>query len=122
MTSSYGQFVVVLLIFVGVLAVTFFVTKWMSGYQSGRKNGSNIELIESAPLSTGKYIQIVRLGERYYALAVSKDNVTLIGELDRDSLIINDSGSGSGGMSFKDIISKVSSASGSEAHVNEEKE
>ena len=109
MGSSYAQFVIVLLIFIAVLGVTLWVTKWMSGYQKGRSSGSNIELVESASLAVGKYIQIVRLGDSYYALAVTKDSVTLIDELDRESLVINDGGGKS--VSFKDILSRAGSAS-----------
>jgi len=104
-TGSYAQFMIVLLIFVGVLLVTFFVTKWMAGYQKGRGAGTNIEMIESAPLTSNKHIQIVRLGTRYVALAVSKDTVETIMELDGEDLILGSSNVQTG--SFKEIISKL---------------
>ena len=53
-TDSYAQFITVLLIFVAVLAVTALVTK---------------------------YIQLVRIGESYFAIAVCKDTVTNLGEI-----------------------------------------
>lgn len=105
-SSSAAQFIVVLLIFVGVLLVTFFVTKWMSGYQKSRQNGTNIEMIESAPLTANKHIQIVRLGRKYVALAVSKDTVTMLSELDPEEVVIAEKGETP---SFKDILSKVKS-------------
>jgi len=105
MSSSYGQFIVVLLIFVGVLALTFFVTRWISGYQKGKGVGSNIQLIESAPLTANKHIQILRIGEKYLAVAVSKDNVTLLTQLDKDEL--KTTYSGSGRSSFKEILSRA---------------
>lgn len=120
MGSSYGQFIVVLLIFVGVLAVTLWVTRWLSGYQRTSGAGSNIQLIEAQSLATGKYIQIVRIGDRYFALAVSKDNVTLISELEKDSLIIRESGSRT--PSFKEILSGTRSVGGGETPENENKE
>jgi len=103
-TSSYGQFIIVLLIFVGVLAVTFWVTKWMSGYQRSRQNGTNIQLIESAPLAANKHIQIVRVGGKYIALAVSKDTVTKIAELDPEDIVLPEK---EATPSFKDILTKV---------------
>ena len=36
--DSYAQFITVLLIFVAVLAVTAWVTKWIAGYQKKQKN------------------------------------------------------------------------------------
>ena len=119
MGSSYAQFIVVLLIFVGVLAVTLWVTRWMSGYQRVKGSDSNIGLIDSQAIGNGKYIQIVRLGDRYFALAVSKDNVSLISELDKDSLIIRDGSSQTA--SFKDILSGIRPAPGGDTIENENK-
>ena len=103
-SNSFAQFIIVLLIFVGVLAVTFYVTKWMSGYQKARQNGTNIQMIESAPLAPNKHLQIVRIANKYVALAVSKDTVTMITELDPDEVVIADNATTT---SFKDILTKV---------------
>ena len=112
MGDAYTQLIVVLIIFVGVLAVTLWVTRWISGYQKVKGAGSNIELIESASIANGKYIQIVRLGNRYFALAVSKDNVALIGELEKDSLKFGSTDTPR--MSFKEIIAGVGKSSDDE--------
>ena len=76
-TDSYVQFVTVLLLFVFVLAVTAFVTKWIGGYQKGRSAGANMELMEALRLSNNKYVQIVRIGRKYLAVAVCKDTCLL---------------------------------------------
>ncbi|MBO4900751.1 MAG: flagellar biosynthetic protein FliO [Lachnospiraceae bacterium] len=117
MGSSYAQFIIVLIIFVGVLGVTLWVTRWMSGYQKIKGSDSNIQLIDSQAIGTGKYIQIVRLGDRYFALAVSKDNVTLISELDKDSLVIREGSSQA--VSFKDILSGIRPATDGDTRENE---
>lgn len=114
-TSSYAQFIIVLLIFVGVLAVTFFVTKWTAGYTKKRGTGTNIELIESAPLATNKHIQIVRIGEKYIALAITKDNVSVLTELEMDQLDINKANAGT---SFRDIMSRIKTGDDSENTVS----
>ena len=108
-TGSYGQFIVVLLIFVGVLAVTFYVTKWTAGYQKKKSSGANIELIDSAPLAVNKHIQIVRLGNKYVAVAVSKDTVTKLVELEEKDLVL--SGKENSSISFKEILSKAGNRS-----------
>lgn len=104
-TGSYGQFIIVLLIFLGVLAVTFYVTKWTAGYQKKRSSGANIELIDSAPLAANKHIQIVRLGHKYVALAVCKDTVTKLADLDETELTL--SGKENGTVSFKEILART---------------
>lgn len=108
--SFFGQFMIVLLIFVGVLALTYFVTRWIAGYTNQKRSGSNIQLIESAPLSTNKSIQIVRVGKKYVAIATSKDNVTLLAELTENEIVEPKTQNMSGG-SFKDILSRAKSFS-----------
>lgn len=114
-TSSTAQFLIVLVIFAGVLLVTFFVTKWMAGYQKGKRSGTNIELVESAPLTNNKHIQIVRIGAKYVALAISKDDVTKVCELSEEELVLTDDSASNG--SFKDVWAKIRN---SESSVHEE--
>ena len=80
-TDSYAQFITVLLIFVAVLAVTALVTKWIAGYQKQQGAAGNIEVLETVRIANNKYIQLVRIGESYFAIAVCKDTVTNLGEI-----------------------------------------
>ncbi|MBO6242494.1 MAG: flagellar biosynthetic protein FliO [Butyrivibrio sp.] len=106
--DSYIQFVSVLLIFVVVLAVTYYVTKYLSGYQKERNALGNIEIIETGRITTGKYIQIVRIGNKYLCIAVGKDEITALGEVDKDSLKLADD-SDIKTDSFKEIFDKFKS-------------
>lgn len=105
-TDSYVQFVTVLLLFVFVLAVTAFVTKWIGGYQKGRSVGKNMELVEALRLSNNKYVQIVRIGRKYLALAVCKDTVTMLSEIPEEDLDFPEGSTGSA-LGFKDVLSKI---------------
>ncbi len=105
-TDSYVQFITVLLLFVFVLAVTALVTRWIGGYQKGRSAGMNMELLEAIRLSNNKYIQLVRVGRKYLALAVCKDTVTMLSEIPEEELRFSE-GSTSGVSSFKDVLTKI---------------
>ena len=105
-TDSYVQFVTVLLLFVFVLAVTAFVTKWIGGYQKGRSVGKNMELVEALRLSNNKYVQIVRIGRKYLALAVCKDTVTMLSEIPEEDLSFPEGSFGSA-FTFKDVLAKI---------------
>ncbi|MCM1268468.1 MAG: flagellar biosynthetic protein FliO [Bacteroidales bacterium] len=105
-TDSYVQFITVLLLFVFVLAVTALVTRWIGGYQKGKSAGMNMELLEAIRLSNNKYIQLVRIGRKYLALAVCKDTVTMLSEIPEDQLQFSE-GSSSGMSSFKDVLNKI---------------
>ena len=59
-TDSYIQFLTVLIIFVFVLALTYWVTKWTAGYQKSKSTGANMELIDAMRLTNNKYVQIIR--------------------------------------------------------------
>ncbi len=104
--DSYMQFMTVLFLFVLVLLVTYFVTKWMAGYQRGRISNANLEVVETISLANNKYIQVLRVGQKYLAVAICKDTVTMLTEIPEQDLILSD-GSVSKTMSFKDMLDKM---------------
>ncbi len=85
-TSAYAQLITVLVVFVVVLAVTAVVTKWLANYQRGQNSGRNIEVIETTHIANNKWMQIVRVGKTFKVLAVSKDSVTYLGDIDPSEL------------------------------------
>ena len=103
--DSYLQLVTVLIIFVVVLAATLYVTKWMANYQKGANLSKNIEIIDTCKISTNKYIQIIRIGERHVVLAISGEQVTNLGDVEPDELILKDDTDKS--PSFKDVLEKI---------------
>lgn len=95
-----------LLIFVLVLAATYYFTKWLAGYQKEKTGAGNIEVIETARISTTKYIQIVRIGQRYMAIAVGKDEITGLMEISKEELEFKEDNP-EDNISFKDILEKI---------------
>lgn len=86
--DSFFQFATVLLIFIFVLAITYLTTRWVGNIQKVSMKGRNVEILEGERLTQSQFIQIVRIGEKYYALGISKDQITKIAELSKDELII----------------------------------
>ena len=82
--SSIAQLVTVLILFILVLAATYYVTKWIAKYQKGTTFTANMEIMETCRISTTKYLQIVRVVNKYMVIAVCKDTVTLLTELSED--------------------------------------
>ena len=105
-TDSYAQFITILLLFVFVLAITAVVTKWIGGYQKGMTVGANMEILETLRLSNNKYIQIVRIGRKYLAVAICKDTVTMLSEIPEEELSFPEGSDGSV-FSFKDVLTKI---------------
>ena len=104
--DSYIQFMTVLILFLLVLAITWFVTRWMAGYHRGRISNTNIEVLDMISLSNNKYIQIVRVGQKYLAVAICKDTVTMLSEIPEQDLVIPDVDK-SGTTGFRDILEKI---------------
>jgi len=85
--ESFFQLLVVLIIFVGVLVLTYYTTKWVANYQKSRSHGKNLEIIETMPISTNKYLQLIKVGKSsYFLIGVGKDEITSLGRVEEDDL------------------------------------
>ena len=75
--ESIFELIVVLVIFVGILFLTYYTTKWIAGYQKGRMVNQNLELIETLKITNNKYVQIIRAGkDKYLVIGVGKDEIS----------------------------------------------
>ena len=102
--GSYAQFITVLFIFVAVLGVTAWTTRWMANYQKQQYVNENIEVIETTRIANNKYIQIIRAGEKYMVIAVCKDTVTMLGEIPEEQLMEKPPAQR---LSFKELLDKA---------------
>ncbi len=105
-TDSYVQFMTILVLFVFVLGITYAVTKWIGGYQKSASSNANMEIVETLRMSNNKYVQIIRIGQKYLAVAVCKDSVTMLTEIPKDDLCLLEGASG-GLSGFKDVLAKI---------------
>ena len=104
--DGYLQLITVLVVFVVVLSITALVTKYFARYQKAQGVGSNIEVLETAQIAAGKYIQLVRLGGTYAAIAVCKDTVTMLCQIPEEQITKKDQ-SGEQGMKFKELLGSM---------------
>ncbi len=81
-----AQLVTVLLIFIVVLFLTYITTKLVAGFAKQQNVNRNIDVIESNRVAPSKFIAIVRVGKRYLALGIGKDEITYLTELSEDEL------------------------------------
>lgn len=107
--EAFAQLLTLFIIFIFVLAVTYYVTRFVGNYQKNKLSGSNINILETMRIANNKYIQIVKIGSRVFAIAVAKDTVSYLCELDEDELIYKESSSGKmliNNDNFKEILEK----------------
>ena len=106
-TGSIAQLFTVLLIFVFVLIITAYTTKFVGGYQKMQGRNHNLEIIETVRISNTKCLQIVRAANKYIVIGVGKNEVTMLTELDESELIDFTADVSSNKESFTDIILKA---------------
>ena len=104
--DGYVQLITVLVIFVVVLAITAVVTKYIARYQKAQGAGSNIEVLETAQIAAGKYIQLVRLGGTYAAIAVCKDTVTMLCQVPEEQIARRNE-AGEPGVRFRELMDSM---------------
>jgi flagellar protein FliO/FliZ len=79
--NSFLQLLGVLIIFLFVLAITYFTTRWIGGVQKNQMAGKSLQVLDTIRVAGNKYIQVLKAGEVYLVIAVAKDNVTLLAQL-----------------------------------------
>ena len=109
--ESFVQLIGVLLIFVFVLVITYFTSKWMGNIQRGRLTSNNLRVLETIAIGNGKLICLIETGNVYLVVSVGKDNVHTLAQLTMDDLkdtsFLRDKESGTTSDSFQEILAKV---------------
>ena len=82
------RFITLLVIFAIVLGVTYFVTRWVGKFQKEKNSKGNIQIIEAKQIGSNKFIYIAKIGNDYFALSSGKDNFSVIGQLDKEGIIL----------------------------------
>lgn len=104
--ESIAQLVTVAVIFVFVLLITYWTTRWVGNYQKNQLLGSNIKVMETLRISNTKYLQIIKAGEKYFVIAVCKETITYLCELNGEELDFSAMEKNSE-IHFKDILDKI---------------
>ena len=106
-TNSVAELFTLIIIWIIVCVIAYYTSKFIATYQNGCAKVANIEVIETYRLTNNKYIQIIRTGEKYSAIAVCKDNITFICELTEDEIVKVTQTSQASFASFKDMFEKL---------------
>ena len=104
--TAIAQFLTVIFLFIVILALTYFTTRFIAGYQKNHSVNTNIESVEVMRLSPSQYVQIIRIGSKYVAIAVSKDSIEKLCELSSEDVeaISQEEPSMN---SFRDVMDKI---------------
>ena len=91
-TNTVVQFLTVLLLFAFVVFITWFTTRWIAKLQKGQMNsaGSNMEVLENLRVAPDKFLQIVRVGKKYFVIGVGKSEINKICEISEDDIVFGE--------------------------------
>ncbi len=104
--DGFIQLVTVIAIFVFVLVITYFTTRFVGGYAKSKVITGNIELIDSMKIAPSGYIAVVRVASKYIAVGIGKNEISFLCELPGEDVMIRDAG-GVVGYDFKELIEKA---------------
>ena len=107
MLSNTIQLIVILIIFILVLVATYFTTKWIGKSGTLQANSPNIRVKETFKIAPNQYVQIIELGNKFYAIGVSKDNITFLTALSEEQLDLTPVAQEQKQKSFKDLFDRA---------------
>jgi len=110
--ESFLQLISALLIFVFVLLITYFTTRWVGNYQKVRMKSRNLQVIESLSAGNNKSICLIKAGTEYLVVAIGKDEIRPLATLKEEQLtdvsFLNEGAESSvSGESFQEILGQL---------------
>ncbi len=107
MGNNILQLLGMVVVFILVLAATYYATKWIAKSGAIQSHSSNIKVIETFKIAPNKYIQIIKLGDRYYSIGVTKDHITFLTSLEEEQLDLQKADTSLPNVSFMEVMGKV---------------
>lgn len=104
--EAFAQLLTLLVVFIFVLALTYFATRWAGNMQKTKMAGRNIQILETMRVSNTKYIQIIKIGSKCFAVAVCKDTITYLSEINEQELTYSSESKTINTDGFKAILEK----------------
>ena len=115
-----GQLLVLLLILAFVLFLAYYTSKLTAKFQNNLTKGQSMSVVETIRLQDGKFLQIVKVSDRYIVLGLGKEEITYICELDEMPERVEDSVS-SDNSGFLAVLNKFTAKDNNSAkEVNDE--
>ena len=73
-----------------IMIAAYYTSKFIGGVKLGQMKKSNFTIIDTYRISQNKVIQIVKIANKYVVIAIGKDTITSITELDEAEVYIKE--------------------------------
>ncbi|MGL6174347.1 MAG: flagellar biosynthetic protein FliO [Cellulosilyticaceae bacterium] len=78
--------IILLVMFIGVLILSYIVTKKLGDFKQGGVRRKNLQIVEVLPLAGGQYLYIVKVGMEYHLFSGTKDSLRHCFKLEEEKL------------------------------------
>ena len=109
--QSLFELLGLILIFVIVLVVCYYTTRFVAGRQLVQKKIGNFEVVETFAIAQNKCLQLIRMGNKYVVISIAKDSIAYITELDENEVCQIQKNATLSGKNFKEILSGLTKKS-----------
>lgn len=99
------QLLSIIIVFVLILIAAYFTTRFVGKSSITQPKTKNIKVIETYRLAPNRFIQIIKVGEKYIVIGVGKDNIEMLIELKEEQLNLDEIGTSVIG--FKEMLEKI---------------
>jgi flagellar protein FliO/FliZ len=88
--DSLFQLIGVSILFIIILVVTYYTTRFVGGVKMGITRNSNFKVLETFKVTQNKYLQLIQIGTRYFVISVSKDDIRFLAELNETEIMLQE--------------------------------
>lgn len=87
--NMMAEFLSLILIFIFILILAFYTTKFVGTSKSKMMSKGNIKFIETTSVGLNQ-MHIIKVGNQYFLISSSKDGIRMLSELSGEDLITQD--------------------------------
>jgi flagellar protein FliO/FliZ len=104
--DSFIQMLGLVILLIVILIAAYYTTKFIGGMKQGQLKHSNFQVIDAYRIGPNKAIEIVKIANKYVVIAIGKDSINYITELDEAEVFIK-SEQGKEAQSFTQTLDKL---------------
>jgi flagellar protein FliO/FliZ len=86
MLRLFGSFFYILLVLAFIILFCYFILRLMGRVKGRGGAGGNLYLMESILVGSQNMVQLVRAGQKYLVIGVTKEHITLLAELSEEQI------------------------------------
>ena len=95
-----------LIMFLIILVAAYFASRFFGQNKMGQLRNKNFKVIETFKVAPNKFLQLIKMGNRFVVIAIGKDEMHVITELSEEEVILQVEGE-QRNMKFSDLIAKI---------------